>query len=240
MSNDNIFKVVKTINGIAIQGINIPEGISSETVFFSLPNYGRVEYICTPKRISILAQLEIDGMLFDVVAISGHPFEECDDLEELVIPYSVRKIIWNGCGRHKLSKIDVHPDNPVFQSIDGGSEILGQFEIYVVLKDKDGNELGRIYDLTDDIDILLQVPNEIAVSNRRKGAEYNVPIGTTRLGNQSFKYTTISHLILPNTLKEIGTNVFYGCDRLKQLEIPSSVKKNEGSSYCSTTFIKKG
>ena len=62
----------------------------------------------------------------------------------------------------------------VLEKIKDGSEILGQFEIYVVLKDKDGNELGRIYDLTDDIDILLQVPDEIAVSNRRKGAEYNV------------------------------------------------------------------
>ena len=219
MSNDNIFKVVKTINGIAILGINTPKGISSDTVFYSQSHYGKVDYICTPKRISIPAQLEIDGMLFDVVEISGHPFEECDDLEELVIPYSVRKIIWNGCGRHKLSKIDVHPDNPVFQSIDG------------VLFTKKGFEReGK------------RRPNyvELIAYPSAKGAEYTVPIGTTRLGNQSFKYTTISHLILPNTLKEIGTNVFYGCNCLKQLEIPSSVKKNEGSSNCSTTFIKKG
>ena len=218
MSEDTIFKVVKTSNGIAIQGINIPKGISSETVFFSLSHYGRVEYICTPKRISIPAQLKIDGMVFDVVEISGHPFEECYDLEELVIPYSVRKIIWNGWGRYKLSKIDVHPDNVVFQSIDG-----------VLFTKKGFNREGkRRFNCVE----LIAYPSA-------KGAEYTVPHGTTRLGNQCFKYTTISHLILPNTLEEIGKNVFYGCSELKHLEIPSSVKKDDGSSNCSTTFIKK-
>ena len=79
MNYNNIFKVDKTINGIAILGINIPEDISSDIVFYYQSHYGNVDYVCTPKRISIPAQLEIDGMLFDVVEISGHPFEECDD-----------------------------------------------------------------------------------------------------------------------------------------------------------------
>lgn len=218
MVDNNIFKVVKTVNGIAIQGINIPKGIPSDQVFFSLSRYGRVDYVCTPKRISLPAQLEIDGMVHDVVEISGHPFEECDDLEELVIPYSIRRIFWNGCGRHNLTKIEVHPDNPVFQSVDG-----------VLFTKKGFDREGK---LRHNCVELIAYPSA-------KGAEYTVPSGTTRLGNQSFKYTTISRLILPNSLKEIGTNVFYGCSFLKELEIPSSVKKNEGSSNCSTLFIKK-
>ena len=215
MNNNDIFKVIKRENGIAIQGISIPKGVSPDMVFFKMPSYGSVEYVCTPKRISIPDKLEIDGVLLDVVEISGHPFEECADLEELVIPSSVRKIIWNGCGRHHLSKIDVHPDNPVFQSVDG-----------VLFSRKGFDRKGKV------------CPNcvELIAYPSAKGTEYTVPFGTTRLGNQSFKYTTISHLNLPETLKEIGKNAFYGCSYLKELEIPSSVKKNEGSSNCKTKF----
>ena len=219
MNNNDIFKVIKREHGIAIQGINIPKGVSPNTVFFKMPSYGSVDYVCTPKRISIPDKLELDGVLLDVVEISGHPFEECDDLEELVIPFSVRKIMWNGGGRHHLSKIYVHPDNPVFLSVDG------------VLFTREGfNREGKVE------------PNciELIAYPSAKGPEYSVPIGTTRLGNQSFKYTTISHLNLPDTLKEIGTNAFYGCSRLKELVLPSSVVKNEGSSNCKTIFIEKG
>lgn len=210
---EDIFIVCRSENGIALLGVNIPRGLSPDDIFFSTPYYGETPYICTPRIITIPSKMEFEGKPFDIVEISGHPFEECDDLEELVIPETVRRIHWNGWGRSKLSKFIVHPDNPVFQTIDG-----------VLFTRKGYNRDGkRKYNCLE----LIAYPSG-------KGTEYKVPHGVTRLGNQCFKYTSISYLELPNTLKEIGKNAFYGCNKLKELVVPSSVIKDEGSSNCST------
>ena len=212
----DIFKICRSGNGLALLGVNIPQSLSSDDIFFSTPYYGDTPYVCTSRKITIPSKMEFEGELLDVVEICGHPFEECDDLEELVIPETIRKIHWNGCGRAKLSKFTVHPKNPVFQDIEG-----------VLYTRKGYNREGKKkYNWIE----LVAYPSG-------KGTEYKVPDGVKRLGNQSFKYTAISYLELPNTLKEIGTNVFYGCRYLKELVVPSSVILNEGSSNCSTSFI---
>ena len=113
------------------------------------------------------------------------------------------------------SKFIVHPNNPFFQAIDG---VLYTRKGY----DRDGK---RKYNWLE----LIAYPSG-------KGMTYKVPVGVTRLENQCFKYTSISHIELPNTLKEIGKNVFYGCTNLKVLVVPPSVIKDEGSSNCSTFF----
>ena len=127
----------------------------------------------------------------------------------------------------------------VLGKITEGSEILGQFEIFVVLKDKAGNELGRIYDLTDDIDILLQVPDEIAVSNRRKGAEYDVvrndsaldlidskvenngysvAFKTSKLSKYVLAYNLDSETIAPDdTLPNTGEDINEGKEKHKSI-----------------------
>jgi hypothetical protein len=210
-----VFKICRSGNGLVLLGVSIPQGLSPNDVFFSTPLYGKTKYVCTPRAISIPSKIEFEGELLDVVEICGHPFEECDDLEELIIPETIRKIHWNGCGRAKLSKFTVHPDNPVFQDIEG---VLYTRKGY----NRDGKKKYNWIEL-------IAYPSG-------KGTEYKVPDGVTRLGNQSFKYTSISHLELPNTLREIGANVFYGCQYLKELEVPSSVIRDEGSRNCSTLF----
>ena len=213
----DIFKVRRSGNGLALLGVNIPQGLSPNSVFYPTPNYGDILYECTPRVISIPPKIAYEGELLDVVEISGHPFEECDDLVELIIPETVRIIHWNGCGRSKLSKFVVHPNNPFFQAIDG---VLYTRKGY----DRDGK---RKYNWLE----LIAYPSG-------KGMTYKVADGVIRLANQCFKYTSISYIELPNTLKEIGKNVFYGCTNLKVLVVPPSVIKDEGSSNCSTLFIR--
>ena len=213
----NFFKIHRTEAGLALSGINIPQGLSPDDIFYSFPLYSKALYVCTPRVISIPPKMELNGELLDVVEISDHPFEECDDMEELIIPETVRKIHWNGWGRSKLLKFTVHPDNPVFQSIDG---VLFTRKGY----DRDGKRKNNWIEL-------IAYPSG-------KGSYYKVPQGVTRLGNQCFKYTKISNIELPNTLKEIGKNVFYGCSSLNKIVIPPSVK-NEGSNNCSVVFIDK-
>ncbi len=211
----NLLKIRKNKKGVTLLGIDIPKGISPNDYFDTTPSYAKHIYKCSPRVISIPPQLEYEGELLDVIEISGHPFEECDLLEELIIPQTVRRIHWNGWGRSKLSRITVHNDNPVFQDIDGVLYTRKGF-------DRDGKK-------KDDWIELIAYPSA-------KGSDYSVPHGVTRLANQSFKYTSISHLDLPNTLKEIGTNVFYGCRFLTEVVVPSSVIKNEGSTNCYVEF----
>ncbi len=211
----NFFKISKNKDGLTLLGIDIPKGISPNDFFYTTPSYAKHIYKCSPRVISIPPQLEYEGELLDVIEISGHPFEECDLLEELIIPKTVRKIHWNGWGMSKLTKITVHVDNPVFQDIDG---VLYTHKGF----DRDGKKKDE-----DEVDWI-----ELIAYPSAKGPDYSVPQGVTRLANQCFKYTSISHLVLPNTLKEIGTNVFYGCRFLTEVVVPSSVVKNEGSSNC--------
>ena len=210
-----IFKVERGSDGLVLLGKNTSQALSPDDIFFSVSSYGKPPYISTPRRIEIPPKYEYKGELLDIVEISGHPFEECNDLEELVIPETVRRIHWNGCGRLKLKRFIVHPDNPVFQDIDG------------VLFTRIGYNRDGIskYHWME----LIAYPSG-------KGFDYIVPNGVTRLGNQSFKYTSISYLELPTTLKEIGMNVFYGCKNLKELEIPTSVVKIENLCDCPISF----
>lgn len=59
---------------------------------------------------------------------------------------------------------------------------------------------------------------------------YHVPDGTKRLHNCSFKTSKISQIILPNSLEEIGTNVFYECKNLTEIILPHSIKKVESNN----------
>lgn len=210
-----ILKFERREDGLVLLGINPSQALSPNDIFFSMSLYGKPPYRFSPRRIEIPPKYEYKGELLDIVEISGHPFEECNDLEELVIPKTVRRIHWNGCGRLKLKRFIVHPENPIFQDIDG---VLFTRRGY----NRDGQSKYHWMEL-------IAYPSS-------KGLKYIVPNGVTRLGNQSFKYTSISYLELPTTLKEIGMNVFYGCKNLKELEIPTSVVKIENLCDCPISF----
>jgi hypothetical protein len=107
-----IFKVERGSDGLVLLGKNTSQALSPDDIFFSVSSYGKPPYISTPRRIEIPPKYEYKGELLDIVEISGHPFEECNDLEELVIPETVRRIHWNGCGRLKLKpKSVVRPNS---------------------------------------------------------------------------------------------------------------------------------
>ncbi len=202
--------------GLSVQGLYIPD---DGNVFNDINVYGEVEMFHCPKVIEIPSVYTYRGETLPVVAIEGQPFENCIDIETLVIPKSVRYISWNGRNRQKLRNFIVEEGNEVFQSIDG---VLYTRKGY----DQSGHLHGKEW-------------MELVAYPNAHGASYNVVDGTTRLDNQCFKYTSISELSLPDTLKEIGANVFYECNSLDEVVIPASVVKNEGSTHCKANFIKQ-
>lgn len=207
----NPFKINRIGNGIAIEGISVPKETDLDNVFFKLQLHGKPVYKRTPCRISIPPQLMYDGELLDVVEISDYPFEGCDELEELEIPETVTKIHWNGRGRSKLSKFVVHPDNPVFQSIDG------------VLYTRKGHD--RDGKRKKDWMELIAYPSN-------KSDNYVIHQDTTKIGNQAFKYTNIEKVNIPDRLVEIGESAFYGCSKLSHVSLPESITHIGGNAFC--------
>ena len=88
------FKVERAGDGLALFGKNTSQAQSPDNIFFSVSFYGKPPYMSTPRRIEIPPKYEYKGELLGIVEISGHPFEECNDLEELVIPETIRRILY--------------------------------------------------------------------------------------------------------------------------------------------------
>lgn len=214
------FVVEQFGNGVAVTGVAFDTVDSCNTEMFnSLKHYGNVKMFHCPRVIDIPSFIKIDESIKSVIAIMGQPFENCLDVETIVIPPTVKQIHWNGRNRQRLKEILVSPDNKYFHSIEG---VLYTQKGY----DRDGRRKNN------DWMELIAYPNA-------KGNVYEVVNGTTRLGNQFFKYTNISSLSLPKTLKEIGSNSFYECRYLEKIILPHSVEKIEDCKHLYTHFILK-
>ena len=75
-----------------------------------------------------------------------------------------------------------------------------------------------------------------------KGGEVTVPEGIEILEKEAFQYNEVTKVNLPETLKEIGSHCFYGCDKLNEITLPASLEGLEeetqvfGSNPALTAF----
>ena len=59
-----------------------------------------------------------------------------------------------------------------------------------------------------------------------------IPTGVTAIGNYAFAWNqNLPSVELPNTLKEMGYQMFYRCDAITALNIPNSVEKDNGYTF---------
>ena len=66
----------------------------------------------------------------------------------------------------------------------------------------------------------------------------NLPV--TRIADKMFyKCASLTEIVLPNTLKEIGANAFYNCDALESIDLPSSVTAIGSSAFSGCSSLKK-
>lgn len=138
---------------------------------------------------------EFNGQTYTITAINECSFSHCKNLKVIFLGKEISRIEWNMYQCNSLQNIKVHKDNPTYFDNDG----------VLFKRDKQGYEL-------------------VAFPQGRKG-QYIVPNGTRRLGNCSFKSCQINDIILPESLVEIGINVFYECKNLTEIILPSSLRK---------------
>lgn len=83
---------------------------------------------------------------------------------------------------------------------------------YNTYADTQTAELRNGYECKDDVII----PEAIEIN----GVKYAV----TKINDYSFGYTDVTSVSLPNTLETLGDEVFIGCEKLKKINLPKSVK----------------
>lgn len=83
--------------------------------------------------------------------------------------------------------------------------------------------------------------NELIAFPQGRTGHYDVPYGTSRIGNHAFKSCKLNSVSFPETLTEIGINAFYSCKGIKEFVLPNSIKKvyqnsNQGNQPISQKF----
>ena len=142
-------------------------------------------------------------------SIGENAFQQCEKLECLVIPASVRQL-----GQHLLdgTKLTVDGDHPSFIiSQDNSALFVWNGALY---QREAGNAApsGRnAQTLIDALDPSM--------------ATCTVHPGTTAIGPNAFSYHgSLECVVLPEGLLDIGAGAFAGCEHLRSINLPSTLK----------------
>lgn len=224
-------------------------------VLLTSPNPdGAEETLVVPASVEKIAP---NAFYYDGSSYYTRPSERRDlkNVVSIHLPNSVKKISSDAFGQYltlpKLSSIEVDPENPCYQSIDG------------VLYSKSGDTLVRCpYTKTS-----LHIPEgvttiaesalrgcnltEVTLPQSLKAIEAHafadcdyltklvIPDGVTSIGKGAFFRSCLTEITLPKGLKKIEAQVFSGCCHLTKLVIPegiSSIGENAFSG-CRLTEI---
>ena len=151
--------------------------------------------------------------------VPQHAFYKCDKIENFNLPTTITSISdYAFCDCTLLTE---------FTILDG----LTSLGVYVF----SNSGLTRVN--APSVDKVLSLSNspfgrgaDLYV-NGKLITEVEIPVGTTTL-NKSLSYcTSITKVVLPDTLKTIGYEAFRGCSDLTSIEIPESVTSIDGYAF---------
>ena len=58
---------------------------------------------------------------------------------------------------------------------------------------------------------------------------FNIPQGITKINNYAFVYTDLESITIPNSVRVIDSDAFYGCKNLKTVKLPVGVELHRGA-----------
>lgn len=155
-------------------------------------------------------------------SIGYNTFFGCDSLKEVVLPKGLNYVSPNAFAYcHNLSSIQVHPDNPYLESIDGVVFSKDRTSLLMYPEGKEGN----CYEIPSTVRVLGQN----AFSNSEYLEEIRVPASVCHIEQLAFsgckKLNTVMFLDQPgsSTLK-MDFHAFCRCEKLESVYFPDRVK----------------
>ncbi len=224
---------------ISVEEFNIPENVESiAATFISSSNLSRINVDSNNKYFT-----SVDGILFDkdstrlikypenrdgnsyevpntVKTIDANAFISCKNLQTIVIADSVEKIGDSAFDGSKLKTINLgggitNISNKPFY----GAWNLTNINV-ITENDKYESENGRLFNKGKTI--LIKYPPAII-----NGEVYEIPNTVVEIGPQSFYRSQIKNVIIPSSVKKIGSESFFACYNLEEVNLPEGLERIE-------------
>lgn len=224
---------------ISVEEFNIPENVESiAATFISSSNLSRINVDSNNKYFT-----SVDGILFDkdstrlikypenrdgnsyevpntVKTIDANAFISCKNLQTIVIADSVEKIGDSAFDGSKLKTIN----------LGGGITNISNKHFYgawnltninvITENDKYESENGILFNKGKTI--LIKYPPAII-----NGEAYEIPNTVVEIGPQSFYRSQIKNVIIPSSVKKIGSESFFQCYNLEEVNLPEGLERIE-------------
>ena len=144
-----------------------------------------------------------------LTTINTTMFERCESLEELTLPKSVSRV-------SREPKQDYINETSYLKNlyVDPANPYFTSVDGVLYSKDK----------------------KEIVYYPAQHGSSYTILPGTEKIGANTFRYTTIEQVVLPNSLKSIGENAFAVCS-ISSLNLPASVSSFSADFFARCYYL---
>ena len=224
---------------ISVEEFNIPENVESiAATFISSSNLSRINVDSNNKYFT-----SVDGILFDkdstrlikypenrdgnsyevpntVKTIDANAFISCKNLQTIVIADSVEKIGDSAFDGSKLKTIN----------LGGGITNISNKPFYGawnltninVITENDKYEIENGILFNKGKTILIKYPPAII-----NGEVYEIPNTVVEIGPQSFYRSQIKNVIIPSSVKKIGSESFFQCYNLEEVNLPEGLERIE-------------
>lgn len=229
----------RAFQSTGVEEFNIPENVESiAATFISSSNLSRINVDSNNKYFT-----SVDGILFDkdstrlikypenrdgssyevpntVNTIDANAFGSCKNLQTIVIADSVEKIGDSAFYASSLQKIYLgggitNINNKPFYGA------LNLTNINVITEnDKYESENGVLFNKGKTI--LIKCPPAII-----NGEVYEIPNTVVEIGPQSFYRSQIKNVIIPSSVKKIGSESFFQCYNLEELNLSEGLERIE-------------
>ncbi len=156
--------------------------------------------------ITIPATVSYKGKDYSVIGMVYNAFYNCEELVSVEIPNSIKYIPIYSNGRSPFE----------------GCRLLTSINV----DENNANyssEDGVLFDKAKTV--LIQYPR------KKKGETYTIPNSVKRIGSNSFASSSLTKVIIPNSVTSIGRGAFYLCFSLTSVVIPDSVASIESFTF---------
>ena len=189
-----------------------------------------------------------------ITSIKGGVFSGCSGLTIITIPAGVTSIgLFNFNGCYNLTTIEVSPENPQFQSLDG---VLFNKTLTTLIIYPQGKP-GPVYHIPDSVTAIKQLAfsgvntlTRIVIPPGLTSLGYaafdgcfglvsiDIPDGVSSIGDYAFSYcTSLTNITISDSVTSIGERAFFNCTSLTNITIPDSVTGMGGFTFKDCTAL---